>query len=532
MEKDKINALFLSKCSQIKEFALYRESISHKSFLDKYYVVDECPQRMLDDYSNIKPINSKLLAGKKNIFDYIEVRKSLTQSQTDVLIKLLKNDGDLQIKGFRDENLFYYLSSLFRDLYFLNKNDIVFKGLLESPKEKISDLSKIEIKPYKNFLDFREYTRDDLKAKDIDNTIELTSKINKKFKIEKVEYDLEELYNYENLNKIYKRQMDDLNQEKLKKTNKKTKIFKEVKSTLSRDYVDDEVSQGFLKMYEALEVFKLFDLRKKEFKSFHFCEAPGQFIKATKYYLENKDKVLDWHAQSLNPKKFNEAFDDVYNLIRDNPKRWVFGPDESGDITNDKVVKSYKSYCQGVDLITSDCGIGQKNNFQMTYQDKRMAYINYCQIIAILYNLPKGANFIAKVFLPQSVNYLVSLNYIISKSFSEFYGYKPYLNPTSSEIYLIGKVYNPLPNKIIDYLFEKKKNLDIEFGFISIPQTFLDDYSKKMSILLKNNLEAIKMNIAFYKKKYKFEKTDEIYENNVKFWVKKFQFPKAKFTIF
>lgn len=533
MDNHKIIALFITPCKTLENYILYRESISIKSFLDRYLILGKCEESYKERFgSTIIEINR--LPIKKNFLEYLEIDLKSLKSNLFECLKFLKSGANLKIYNLEDKEIFYKLSSHFVDVYLeniYNQTGVLFNSYLETPKKSFSDIRDLKVIVREEAIKYKKYTINSLKAKKIDNKIDLSNSGNISFKFKELEYPLEELYYYENLNKAAKRKMDFMSEKMYTKISKITKIFKNVKSYISENYTKETVSQAFLKMYEILEIYDLFDLKSEVLSSFHFCEAPGQFIKACLYYLESKGKKLDWHAQSLNSKMFGgNVIGDDYGLIKDNPNRWLFGPDNSGDITNIKVIKSYKSVCQNVSLITSDCGLGSNTNFEMTYQDKRMAKINYMQLIAILYNLPAGGNFVAKVFLPQSVNYLVSLNYIISKSFKNFYIYKPYLNPSSSEVYLIGKNYKPLTKNLMNYLFEKSKDLKIEKGFIDIPKPFLDKYSKLVSKLLKNNLEKIIMNLSFYKEKYRFdkEKLNDIYEDNVQFWIKLFKFPKVE----
>lgn len=434
-------------------------------------------------------------------------------------------------KSFLDE--YYFVGKL--DDNFKNK----YSNIKEIKKEEIEKYNFDKIEKFKynfNIIEFKtKYNIDNIKAKIWNNCYKL-SKNNKKIVFtEDIEYDMEELYHQENILKVTKRVLDNFNSDIYSPMTHKTKTYKTLKKYISKNYYKGEVSQAFLKMYEILETFKLFDMRKKKIKTFHFCEAPGQFIKSTDYYLKSKNKKLDWKAQSLRVTKDNKynPFGDDYNLIRDNPERWSFGPDESGDITKEAVIKSYKDFCENVNLITSDCGLADFTPFEMTYHDKTMAYINYCQLLAILYNLPEKGNFVAKVFLPQTVNYLVSLNYLIANSFQEFYIYKPYLNPTSSEVYLIGKNYTKLNDKILDKLFEMKDKLNIEKGFLKIDNTFLKEYKKCFINFIDNNLYKIRQNIYFYLNKFKFDKNKlkEIQDNNNLFWIKKFNFKENKETL-
>ena len=59
---------------------------------------------------------------------------------------------------------------------------------------------------------------------------------------------------------------------------------------------------------------------------------------------------------SLNPKKYEYALDDHFGILKKNPKNWIFGKDNTGDITNKNVITSLTK--EKYDLITSDAGLG------------------------------------------------------------------------------------------------------------------------------------------------------------------------------
>ena len=446
-----------------------------------------------------------------------------------------------KLEEFILENELNYHYSFLDKYYFVGKLDKKmkdkYKNIIEINKEDIKKYKYDNIEEFKYSLDIikfkKKYTFEDIKLKKINNCFHFNISSNRRERIifeKDIEYDLKDLYHQENILKITKRVIDDFAWNKYSPLTHKTKSLKTLKKYIGNNY-EKEVSQPFLKMYEILETFKLFK-GQKEFKTFHFCEAPGQFIKSIDYFLKSKHKKLDWYAQSLkvtNENK-NTAFGDEYNLIRDNPERWSYGPNGTGDITNENVIKSYREICEGVTLITSDCGSRSMTPYDMTYQDKILAYLNFCQILAILYNLPQKGNFVAKVFLPQTVNYIVSLNYLLANNFENFYVYKPYLNPSSSEVYLIGKNYNRLDDKILDKLFKIKDKLDITKGFLKIDNTFLKEYQKCFIKFIKNNLDKIRQNIYFYLNNTKFDsmKLNEIQNDNNIFWIEKFNFVKLK----
>ena len=117
-------------------------------------------------------------------------------------------------------------------------------------------------------------------------------------------------------------------------------------------YTTIKVSQALLKMYEILSLFNIFKKNNKKITTMSICEAPGQFIQAINHYLKTKTNNVkyDWYANSLNhlskevKKKYgNNIIDDTYGLIKRYPKRWLYGVDNTGDITNLKNIYSIKN---------------------------------------------------------------------------------------------------------------------------------------------------------------------------------------------
>lgn len=262
----------------------------------------------------------------------------------------------------------------------------------------------------------------------------------------------------------------------------KSKIAEYVKE----HYNTGKISQAWMKMYEIIKVFSLIPV-KDTFKTFHLCEAPGNFISAINHYIKTETKIknFDWMAQSLNPWKGKGIIGDDYGYIRKYPKRWTFGQNNTGDITTKDNLEYYKQYCQNVDLITSDCGLPMEEDFDPL----PLVKVHFAQLLYILYLLPKNASFVAKLMNPQIYPIQISMLYMIYNCFEKMSFFKGVINVHSKEFYLIGENYqNPISDdmkrKLIKLLgdFDMNTNLydTYDTGFIiqlqTITKTLTDKY--------------------------------------------------------
>lgn len=271
-------------------------------------------------------------------------------------------------------------------------------------------------------------------------------------------------------------------------------------------------TQAWLKMYELLETLQLFKLigAKIELKTFHICEAPGAFISAMTHYLKTKTKIeienYEWMAQSLNP--FNKDNIKIYGdnifgkkdelgMLKNNPERWNWGKDGTGDITNINNIKYYKKYCEKVQLITSDCGLYRSDDFSL---NKLYDKINYSQFLFMLNNVPKNGNCIMKVFMPFNTQ-KISLIYIIYSRFKNVYFYKSMQNPGSEEFYLVAINYqNPLNNDELKIFYNLLKKYDTKTSLVDvdkIPLKFIYQLLKIYKKLANNYDEYIQKKIYY-----------------------------------
>lgn len=351
------------------------------------------------------------------------------------------------------------------------------------------------------------------------------------FSVLKKRYELEKLHYSEGRLRSSFRVLDSISEKDYENITKEIKEFGYLKTIVSNNFSLTSISQAFLKLYEILTIFDLLKIKSEVHRTYHLCEAPGQFILATNHYLKTKtnNKIYDWNAQSMNPKNKN-FLQDTYKLIKKYKERWDFGLTNSGDITETKNIEYYSKQLENRDLVTFDCGFSFNTKTLETYQDRATAKINFDQIFIILNGISLGTNVVIKVFLPQSINYIVSLNYILYCCFKELFIYKSFLNPSSSEIYIICKNFtNKLSNSQLKKL-EKIRSDDLkETGFVKIPKDFLEEYQENLNYFIQKNIDAITRINYYYNNKDLLENKsfiNQIKKKNATKWIKNFDIEK------
>lgn len=261
---------------------------------------------------------------------------------------------------------------------------------------------------------------------------------------------------------------------------RKIKIFDNIKYELKNKHKIKHVSNAWLKLFEILREYPIVKNNDK-ITSVHMCEAPGSWIVCFQYYLMNYTKVKThaWYAQSLNPEskqirdKYGKVFQDQYNLMRDFPKKWIFGETCIGDITDVENILSYKKLLPNeIDVMTFDCGLRVEY-----HEDKeiKLGKIFMAKIILVLSLLSNGGNFISKIYFPYVTQLNISLIYILYNSFDQLIFTKPLTSrPSNQELYMIGIGYKGFED--IEYLIEKFKNYDINKPITNVSEDFLKQF--------------------------------------------------------
>jgi 23S rRNA U2552 (ribose-2'-O)-methylase RlmE/FtsJ len=254
-------------------------------------------------------------------------------------------------------------------------------------------------------------------------------------------------------------------------------LFKEIDlvNRVKRIVGNPSISQAWLKMYEMLNEFKLFDPNKEEIKTFHFCEAPGNFISALEYFCKERTKVkkVSWSAQSLHPDMADIG--DNYGYIKDNPTRWDFGENKTGNITRVPNIKHYATLTKDVDFITSDCGLAKKATMDVMK-------VYFAQITAILVCLPPGKNFIGKLVLFDSPAVFYAIHQVYTR-FEHMFFYKNIINKQSFEFYLVGLNYKDKDEDQNNKMLKQLQNFEQEKFGEAYPTSFVRQMESIMTQL-------------------------------------------------
>ncbi len=244
-----------------------------------------------------------------------------------------------------------------------------------------------------------------------------------------------------------------------------------------------KISQAYLKCYEILRFLNI----KKNITTFHVCEAPGQFILAFRDYCKRMNIKYDWTAQSLNASMFNSnnaILGDAYGLIAENPDKWLFGPNSTGDITNIDNVRYYISLPK-CDISTSDCGfqIGVETDYENGDVFYKIFSIMIGQYLSLVNTINIGGTCFFKIFMPCTHKGVLILLQFLYIKFREITYFKPFLNSESTEFYIIAHdLIKPFTVDENNFIFKillysnKQKNFDeiTDFRNFIFYKEFLD----------------------------------------------------------
>lgn len=289
---------------------------------------------------------------------------------------------------------------------------------------------------------------------------------------------------------------------------------------VNEKYKKYNISNAFVKLWEIYNTFDwLLPKDKAVTKMFHMAEAPGQWINTTNVYFGQHmptSAKYEWYANSLNAehpkiKGIINAFKNDYGLIKKYKDRWIWGADDTGDITSPENIRWYGNYIAenmgSVDIVTGDAGLSLDNPSLSFLQNLELA-----QMVMVACTATPGCSCIIKHFLPfipkikESVyasGFFMSFMYMYQLMFKEFHMFKPLSsNPGSGEFYVVATGFLELPenlkNKLLASLDKFKVNKPI-FEKKDIPKEFVKKVIYFINSLVARNIDSASIELEVIK---------------------------------
>ena len=274
-------------------------------------------------------------------------------------------------------------------------------------------------------------------------------------------------------------------------------------------------TNAWLKAMELIVTEKLVNIKDGDtYSHLGSAELPGNFLLAVNHYLQThyKNIKFDWHGSSYMPDPNNPTstiLEDIYNIWKNNPERWLMGPEMNGNVKDVKnleyIEKKIKNNSSGKDLYTSDGGISLNYN-EFNMQEKIELDLKLGEILLGLLVLKKGGSMFVKLYTFFE-RFTVEVFIILSHLFEEFYITKPICSKqANSEIYIIGKNYKGKNNKMLDILKERLKLF--ENKGVNVDKKILIDINEDdLNALNKIALDIFEIQIVFINRNiFYFEK--------------------------
>ena len=329
-------------------------------------------------------------------------------------------------------------------------------------------------------------------------------------------------------------------------------------STTININIDINIDIAFIKLWEILSTFNLIPNTVKSFRTLHLCESSGQSIMCMKYWAKNKCINMnmnnyEWLANGISPytngnanTKSNPSLNIVYeSLIKYNYDKWLWGSDNTGDLTNINNIKSIMNTIKlkwggsntmytntdtntdtKIDLIICDDNIEfNQNTYSLTNN-----IIELTHVLSVIACSSIGGSCCVKHFIPyknldeiQSSNNLLETSYFFINYLYLYYIlfdsvslYKPISSkPNNGEFYVIGKNFKGITKDQLDNLFTIISNFTLEDTIIDndkIPLTFIYQLSNFLDEMSNINIQAIeKQNLLLtcYKNLYENKNTSD-----------------------
>lgn len=320
----------------------------------------------------------------------------------------------------------------------------------------------------------------------------------------------------------FKSVIDTLNYEKYSKVSYRSEVVsREFKQQLQSKLPKGPLTITWAKLYEIYCTFpEIFAHDTIEY--FDLCAAPGIFIIQTQFYATKiMRKKINWHATTLNPfaartkansaesetsvdpeNMFRTRLADDYGLIKKNIDKWIFGPHNTGDITDTENIQSFAEKLKntGVNIITSDCGVGQGDlPVHYTEQEGYNIGVAYGATTTALATLSKGGSYIMKTFtLFESST--VSLLYLLACLFENMHITKPTTSKSDNqELYIVCIGFKGIPPDTLADLYFVVDNFDpYRALFTDIPDEFIKQIADFMRKYDDRVIAAVNRIVKYY----------------------------------
>ncbi len=463
----------------------------------------------------------------------------------DVYVSIIKNDLSQQINIAKQVNTInskYRINYIIKVIYFdkilkMNK-EFLQNYKLSLYNQMIKQFSKMKIPIYliyhidKQFKSLKIISQNLVLVKKIVGELNLNiDQIKSNSDLKFIEHTTSWQLN------VILNQIDSVDEKLFHNVTKKLRISDNIRNYV-RNNQKINISQAYMKCLEILTDANIIG-DTEYIKTFHICEAPGQFVLAFSHYCRLMNIHYDWKAQSLNYKnsyvrqKYPGVLADTYGLIKKFPTRWTWGVDDTGDISSIENIKFYSKE-RIYDIITSDCGV---LNEEYDKQEEIMIPIIYGQYITAISSLKIGGTFFFKTFLPTISKPTLIIIQMLFIHFTEIIYFKPSLNPSSFEYYIIAidmkTEYTELElNLLYSILRNNFKNQDEIYNY-DIYEDFLSVHMYNINQLLVNLSTAINTIMKYcYEESNGNPLTPNIYEKKIiRFtdkWIKKYYNLKKK----
>lgn len=281
------------------------------------------------------------------------------------------------------------------------------------------------------------------------------------------------------------------------------------------------LTQAWCKFYELLAVHRVVDDLPcgRPLVSLHLCEAPGAFVAALNHYCCSEGRPPpDWHANTLNPhhelgQPGELIADDRLMVSGECRRRWLFGPDDRGDLrSRDTGVQMTASVRGGCDLVTADGSVDCSR--QPELQETTVIDLLYCEVLCALSALspctesisgePNHGVLVLKMFTFFSSR-SVCLLFLLATSFRRIRMVKPSCSKAgNSEVYVIctGRRWNrpcvSAASRLWQHYNEYSACQTVMIGRSDIPEKFLKQVIECARFFAHSQMEEIERNIWLF----------------------------------